>query len=57
MAWWGIGQSLGPNINEEPDPRKAATKARFQAAWQLSDGPVAVADLLPEALGWLPDRR
>jgi predicted Zn-dependent protease len=27
MAWWGIGQSLGPNINAEPDPKKTATAA------------------------------
>ena len=27
MAWWGIGQSLGPNINEEPKPKKTATAA------------------------------
>jgi tetratricopeptide (TPR) repeat protein len=27
MAWWGIGLSLGPNINEQPTPEKTATAA------------------------------
>jgi tetratricopeptide (TPR) repeat protein len=27
MAWWGIGLSVGPNINEEPTPPKTATAA------------------------------
>ena len=27
MAWWGVGLSLGPNINEQPTPEKTATAA------------------------------
>jgi tetratricopeptide (TPR) repeat protein len=27
MAWWGIGLSVGPNINEEPSPAKTVTAA------------------------------
>jgi hypothetical protein len=27
MAWWGVGVSVGPNINEQPTPDKTATAA------------------------------
>ncbi len=27
MAWWGVGLSLGPYINEQPTPEKTATAA------------------------------
>jgi Flp pilus assembly protein TadD len=27
MAWWGVGLSVGPNINEQPTPAKTATAA------------------------------
>src|SRR4029077_13035006 len=27
MAWWGVGLSVGPNINEEPTPEKTVKAA------------------------------
>jgi hypothetical protein len=27
MAWWGVGVSVGPNINEQPTPTKTVTAA------------------------------
>ena len=35
MAWWGVGLSVGPNINEEPTPEKTVKAAEALARANL----------------------
>jgi tetratricopeptide (TPR) repeat protein len=38
MAWWGVGLAVGPNINEQPTPKKTVTAADALARASLLAG-------------------